>query len=178
MEWDTADRAQDYLTLLDPAEHPLWRQARLNAIAAVHRREMNVLDEVPIPDMREVARAANRECFRIATHPQWLPPRPGRRMPSAKRIAGYWYDHPGTFDVDPVTPECFRFRLGVESWGRLERAHLVDRWCGGLDLEPNLAMLCVLCHRIMPMFLIDQVAEAISWIRSADDADLTVGATG
>ncbi|WP_280248783.1 HNH endonuclease [Nocardia abscessus] len=65
-------------------------------------------------------------------------------------------------------PRCFRCGLRVEIWNQLDRAHLVDRFLGGLDHEPNLTMLCPLCHKIMPMFEPEQGAEAIAWVAQAN----------
>jgi hypothetical protein len=168
---------QDYAALVDALdEHPIWRQARLDAIERIRNIEIpRYLREHDTDDWDAGCRQANASCFHIATRPGWLPERPPRRMPTVTKIAQYWHGHPGTFEVDIATPECFRCHLSVPAWSWLERAHLVDRWCGGLDHEANIVMLCVCCHRRMPPFMIDQVAEAISWVQSNDDSELWHG---
>jgi hypothetical protein len=110
------------------------------------------------------------------------PERPGRRMPKLYDIAYYWYnERPGTFRVSLTVPLCFRClrRLPPEElrprnihkrWlsasSYLERAHLVDRFVGGLDGPQNLVPLCPECHRCMPTFEIDQGDRAIAWVQA------------
>lgn len=64
--------------------------------------------------------------------------RPGRRMPTAVKIARYWLGA-GPFAVDMDRPACFGCGQREAEWRHLERAHLIDRMCGGLDHEANLA---------------------------------------
>lgn len=63
-----------------------------------------------------------------------------RRMPPVRRIAEHWGRAP---DV------CFRCGMGTP---HPDRAHLIDRCVGGLDDVQNVALLCSLCHRMMPPF--------------------------
>jgi hypothetical protein len=109
-------------------------------------------------------------------HPDWVPERPERRMPSLWTIAQYW-EKCGTFDVQIVRPICFActghapheedLTPGYRWNGAgayLDRAHLVDRFLGGLDGPQNLVPLCKVCHDLMPMFRIG--ADAIEWVLS------------
>lgn len=86
--------------------------------------------------------------------------RPGRSLPPLEAIAGY-------HDLGPV-PHCVRCgRVYEGTWRgagqRLHRAHVIDRFLGGLDLEPNLLPLCVLCHTFQPSFGPGDEAAALSW---------------
>jgi hypothetical protein len=153
-----------------------WRQARLDALESLERASRDELKRIvldgPIDDMSanmgHLWRRVNGQA-RLVVQPAWLPPRPGRRMPSAVKVARYWAtQRPDVFDVCAEEPACFRCGLDVEEWGWLGRAHLVDRWLGGLDHAANLAMLCSLCHRIMPSYDIDEAAKAIAWIKEGE----------
>lgn len=96
--------------------------------------------------------------------------RPGRRMPSAARIAEYWEDRfadgSGPFVVDWGEPSCFGCDRMVRAFSTryLERAHLVDRCRDGLDGEQNLVLLCGLCHALMPSFGPGEGDEALAWV--------------
>jgi 5-methylcytosine-specific restriction endonuclease McrA len=157
-------RVADYAGLIARLDdHHIWKSLRLKVIEQI--RNDSIMKYATTGCSSDIPRV-NTECYMIATHPNWMPPRPGRRMPSIKKILAYWErlsDNP--FEIHPATPACFRCGLEVDQWNWLERAHLVDRWLGGLDNEANLVMLCRLCHRLMPMFEIGQVADALEWVR-------------
>jgi hypothetical protein len=83
--------------------------------------------------------------------------------------------------MNPDWPMCFaclRYAPAVETdpvnerWnkatGYLEKAHLVDHACGGLDGPQNLVPLCSPCHLKMPMFDIGHGPSAILWVRSGE----------
>jgi hypothetical protein len=36
-----------------------------------------------------------------------------RRTPAPQQVAQFWMEHPGTFEVDPTDPQCFRCRSTV-----------------------------------------------------------------
>jgi 5-methylcytosine-specific restriction endonuclease McrA len=151
------------VTLPDLDEPWQWRQARIDA---VHALDQNVTKNVcnTTIDWPALVRQSKGQAEQIV-RPEWLPARPPRRPPSAVKIATYWAERrAGVFNVDVDDPACFRCGLSVSEWGRLERAHLVDRWCGGLDHEGNMAMLCCVCHKAMPWYDIDGVDGAIAWI--------------
>ena len=170
-----AGKALDYAALVGLLDElPHWLETRLAAIAKIQNNAIHDYLSAPAGAGIGLLTRANRECFLIATMPNWLPKRPGRRMPQADSVARFWHEHPGTFDVNLAAPACFRCGAGAGSWRHLERAHLVDRWCGGLDHEANLAMLCGNCHTRMPMFLVEQGAQAITWIQSDDDLERVV----
>jgi 5-methylcytosine-specific restriction endonuclease McrA len=95
-----------------------------------------------------------------------LPPkRPARRMPTLRAIARHWDlgDHPACFRCGDEPP--------VEGWGNahgwLERAHLIDRWAGGLDLVTNIVPLCPRCHRRQPIFEPGDEDAALTWAAGA-----------
>ncbi len=90
--------------------------------------------------------------------------RPPRREPPAQKVAAYWAQRGGPFTVHVDMPACFACFLEARTWSRLQRAHLVDRARGGLDGAQNLAMLCPLCHRVMPVFRPGQEQDAIQYI--------------
>lgn len=156
-------KAHDYAALIDVNEHWIWRRARLDAIAEVQK---NAIDEYlrAAPDGHTGYANANWRCFHIATASNWLPDRPPRRMPPAHRVAAFWAAQDGPFIVDHSVPQCFRCGIYVSEWRVLQRAHLVDRWAGGLDHEANLVMLCALCHRVMPVFLPGEDERARRWV--------------
>lgn len=87
--------------------------------------------------------------------------RPPRRMPSLLAIARF-HD----LGCKPVCVKCGRFPP-VDRWQdaspHLERAHIVDRWAGGLDHPANLAPLCGGCHRYQPIFLPQDHLAALLW---------------
>jgi hypothetical protein len=95
-----------------------------------------------------------------------LPARPRRHMPSLRKIVDHWRET-GTFDVEDH-PHCFacREQAPADNWtdarGWLERAHLIDRYLGGLDGPQNLVPLCGVCHGWQPIF--EPGAEAIAWV--------------
>lgn len=118
-------------------------------------------------------------------HPDWLPSRPGRRMPSLWKIVQHWAQK-DTFAPHPIAlPACFACcsrppgnpdDTPEDAWnnalGYLERAHLVDRVRGGLDGPQNLAPLCHACHKVMPPFDVGEGAQAIEWVRAGGRIDL------
>lgn len=77
--------------------------------------------------------------------------RPKRRMPSQTRILRYW---------GIEEPRCFRCLVPTRG---LERAHLVDRWDGGLDGAQNIALLCQSCHAQMRVFRNGDGERALKW---------------
>lgn len=86
--------------------------------------------------------------------------RPPRRMPALKALAAY---HGMGSD-----PHCFVCGYGrggdwVSAGSWLDRAHVIDRFLGGLDGPQNLRPLCRLCHNIQPVFEPGQEAEALTW---------------
>lgn len=93
------------------------------------------------------------------------PERPGRSgMPDGHSIAEYWL---GQGRFGPIVldhPACFTCARPAERWSQLERAHLVDRACGGLDHQANLVLLCWPCHRCMPSFDASDGASALAWV--------------
>lgn len=74
--------------------------------------------------------------------------------------------------LDPLPAHCYRcgVRPSNGEWGRLYRAHVIDRSRGGLDLEPNLIPLCGLCHKVQPSFVPGQEDEAWAWMQGDPDA--------
>lgn len=82
--------------------------------------------------------------------------RPARRMPTLKRIAAF-HNLCGVFCV----------RCGETD--HLERAHIIDRWSGGLDHEANLAPLCYWCHhKTQPIFVPGDETDAYAWFGIPD----------
>jgi hypothetical protein len=75
-----------------------------------------------------------------------------RQMPSMKVILR----HRGFQEA-----RCVRCGYG----GYLERAHIIDRFLGGLDNPANFAPLCDECHRNQPIFEPGDEAEALRWFR-------------
>jgi hypothetical protein len=63
--------------------------------------------------------------------------------------------------------KCLTGFEDIDYWedggGRLEKAHVIDRFAGGLDTLPNFRPLCPTCHRLQPMFVPGQEAEALAW---------------
>ena len=88
--------------------------------------------------------------------------RPKRTMPSWRTIA----NHRGLLDARPACSHC-GWASSDKTWatigGRLERAHIIDRWAGGLDSPANLAPLCPPCHRSQPIFSPGDELLASEW---------------
>jgi len=112
--------------------------------------------------LRYLETAINRAKF---DH-DWLASRPPRKMPSAKKVVVYWKLRGKPFDVQSNQPCCFACKTPSDSWNNFDRAHLVDRFLGGLDHEVNLVMLCHACNKIMPMFEVSNYQHAIDWVLS------------
>jgi len=153
-----------------------WEAARQRALARAdsdHERQRKqavtayaerwITMDALLRQLRD-ADATLADTRRSILHETWMPARPGRRMPPAPKIAAYWADRGEPFKVNPEEPACFACWDTADEWGHLERAHLVDRWAGGLDGPQNLAMLCNPCHRVMPIFLPGQDADAINLV--------------
>ena len=91
--------------------------------------------------------------------------RPTRHYVGHQKIAR----HRGLDFNDPCCMGCGE---GVDSWKRLERAHVIARHLGGLDGVQNLWLLCRPCHRggkergwmSMPDFAPGQEAAALCWL--------------
>lgn len=92
------------------------------------------------------------------------PNRPSRRMPQLKAIAAHHQ-----LGERPHCVRCGHQHPDVTTWananGILERAHIIDRCCDGLDHAGNLAPLCRTCHKKQPMFESGMEAEALTWFR-------------
>lgn len=93
--------------------------------------------------------------------------RPARRVPTGQVVAEYWAGRGEPFLVDADDPRCFGCGRREFEWPDLERAHLIDRACDGLDHEANIAMLCRTCHSCMPMFENGQIEEALDYAANA-----------
>jgi hypothetical protein len=118
-------------------------------------------------------RGANRQ--RLPS-PDWTPYRNPPQLPSMWRIASYWAQRAGWFDVIIDRPHCFA--CGVRggwpedvtdpetrwSLAGLERGHIVNRARDGLDGVQNLVPLCHLCNRVMPIFDVEHDGAAIAWL--------------
>lgn len=84
-----------------------------------------------------------------------------RQMPSLPKLAR-------TLRLGDV-PKCYRCEGEVAraSWstatGVLDRAHVIDRWCGGSDEAANLRPLCHDCHEMQPIFYPGDQAVALYW---------------
>jgi len=84
-----------------------------------------------------------------------------RVMPSMANIARF-------HDLGE-TPLCVRCGLEPSNctWktvgGRLQRAHIIDRVCGGSDDVSNIAPLCEWCHSNQPIFDIGDEGRALIW---------------
>lgn len=156
-------------------EPPAWQRARQRAFDDLELRLVDDACSLDV-DTRSAVHSYNAG-RRVVSHPGWLPPRPPRRMPAAHKVAEYWRDR-GVFRVT-AAPSCFRCGVPAELWNHLDRAHLVDRFLGGLDHAANLAMICTTCHKLMPMFEPESAQAAISWITHPDWlADLGIDANG
>lgn len=154
-------------------EADVWRAAREDALARLEEAYDAQLTQIALHGTTEELVAFESTCEhqrKQLMSPDWLSARPPRRMRAAKKIAEYWEGRE-TFFVDLNDPRCFGCFRRVAAWSELERAHLVDRFLGGLDLESNLAMICHSCHRVMPMFEIDEGQEAINWVLSRLNSD-------
>jgi hypothetical protein len=119
-----------------------------------------------------------REEYEAIMAPEFVPPRPGRRMPRPWKIALYWHQRGRPLAEYISVPYCFRcdcmFRFDPDlspedRWNAsaCERAHLVDRIRGGLDGPQNLMPLCHRCHKIMPSFIAGEGPDAIAWVMRA-----------
>lgn len=128
----------------------------------------SILDKYGITDLRMPPPA-----------PPSLPRRPRRHMPQIWTVASYWHKR-GTFAVDLDDPHCFRCGFVARCkqdtsprcrWNSaaLVRAHLYDRWAGGLDGPQNIVPLCSRCHGIMPMFLARAELHPIDWVLDGDE---------
>ncbi len=115
----------------------------------------------------------------ITDRPRPLKPRPPRKMPTMWAIVRYWTGRgPFGFTEDELAaPFCFGCGIEITGvpgrtpatrWesasGRLERAHLVDRFLGGLDGPQNIVPLCVMCHRVMPVFDVEHGDDALAYV--------------
>jgi hypothetical protein len=90
-----------------------------------------------------------------------LAEREPRRVPSLAKVA----DHHG-LDARPSCVRC-GYEPPVDSWreasGWLQRAHVIDRFAGGLDNAANLRPLCRMCHRMQPIFVPGDEDVALEW---------------
>lgn len=80
--------------------------------------------------------------------------RPKRRMPPIKRILEY---------RNIKEPHCQKCLVPMRP-KHLERAHLIDRFFGGLDGVQNLVLLCSWCHKRMPSFCNGEESAVLSWL--------------
>jgi len=80
----------------------------------------------------------------------YVPARPSRQMPVARKIAEFWHACGAPFTVDLDDPACFGCGYRPSAWDRLERAHIVARVFDGLDGVQNLMLLCSPCHYLQP----------------------------
>ena len=164
-----------------------WQPARHRALAELSRERDRLAndfswahpDETPREACERTVRALrrNRENRERVLSPGWLPERPKRKMPSLRAIAQFWarrepfaghgIDVPACFGCGWELP-CPEDAALSQRWQMasryLERAHLVDHALGGLDGPQNIVPLCGDCHRVMPMFGIDQQDAAIAWV--------------
>lgn len=73
-------------------------------------------------------------------------------------------------------PHCYRCKYDVpvptweEATGWLDRAHMIDRWCGGSDTAHNLRPLCHWCHAHQPVFVRGDEQNATEWFNARRDA--------
>ena len=109
----------------------------------------------PVSELAEGLRIA-----RAKDDGSYVWPRPGRSMPTVRRIADYW---------GKPSDHCWRCNLASDY---LERAHLIDRWAGGLDSVANLALLCVTCHRLMPCFTPGDEDAAVAYACPQEPSEL------
>ena len=83
-------------------------------------------------------------------------------MPSLLTIARH-------LGVASEPPHCFKCgrRTIARDWSKasaeLDRAHVIDRVCDGLDHAGNLRPLCKQCHRYQPIFKAGEELEALLW---------------
>jgi hypothetical protein len=87
-------------------------------------------------------------------------------MPTLRTVHLHWMTDRRNFaeacgQADAGEPSCY----ACGWWMGLERAHLIDRVFGGLDLACNLVPLCHDCHREMPSFRPGEESEALAWVR-------------
>lgn len=152
--------------LADPDEWKTARHAALKRLSERFESEFGAAAlRLPPAVLVQMQRSARQDAEALAA-PRWLPKRPGRRMPSVLAIAKHWAGRHPFEDVHLDEPQCFGCRWSATAWSsaNFERAHLVDRFLGGLDHAGNLVPLCRPCHRVMPMFEIDQGQDAIDWV--------------
>lgn len=152
-----------------------WLAVRRQHIAALHAAQDRTLERwvdgyITSERRRESHASIQRDIDRVASYPGWLAARPPRRMPPARRVAEHWHRLGAPFAIDIDEPACFGCGLTVARWSDLERAHMIDRFLGGLDHEANLAMLCALCHRLMPMFDVGDEAAALHYVQNSGSA--------
>jgi len=97
--------------------------------------------------------------------------RPGRKMPTAARIAEYWAEWEQKNNTIPpwcdgfwdwYEPSCMACNMPVmdidpdtptfSTWNKaqLERCHVVPRRIAGLDGPQNLVLMCHRCHKDAP----------------------------
>jgi len=145
----------------EPAEPREWSERRGLALKRLDD-ELVAMARRRYPSPPEVVSYYN-SMRRNILYPDWRPERPPRRTTAPHLIARHWVGR-GVFDVDVDNPACFRCRRQVSSWKQLERAHLVDRCAGGLDIPSNIAMLCWRCHGTMPPFGNGEGEDAIQWV--------------
>lgn len=152
-------------------EPQCWKDARTAEIKRLQKIETQLLHlrggghlnrTQFYEQLKQLEKAINQAKFQE----DWLAFRPARKMPSAKKIAAYWEQRGTPFDVQSNQPCCFACKTRSDRWNNFDRAHLVDRFLGGLDHEANLAMLCHTCHKIMPMFEVSDYQHAIDWVLS------------
>lgn len=126
-----------------------------------------------------IARGVDPESIKRTTVTRRDEPR-SRKMPSARAIHSWWANnrfHEWAVwfkQVDLGEPSCYRCgrwgdmgtqeRNDVDEFAGLERAHVVDRCRGGLDVEPNLILLCSRCHRSMPEVSELDADVAFRWV--------------
>ena len=72
-------------------------------------------------------------------------------MPSMTKIEAQW---------DIEHGRCLR----CQRIARCEKAHIIDRWCGGIDGVQNIVPLCYQCHAKMPAFDPGDEPMALSWV--------------
>ena len=159
-----------------------WEPCRQRELAALMARTTAILTDLDRDiESAETARELKRlraEREYVRARPDWMPSRGKARLPSLRKIAGYWAAAGLRADGDISVPSCFgcgwvppysetdsvsvRWRKASRY---LDRAHLVDRAEGGLDQVQNLIPLCwTWCHRIMPPYGTGQGGDALRWV--------------
>jgi hypothetical protein len=119
--------------------------------------------------------------------------RPGRQEPSLWKIASFWHQRNeslpnperwlASYHIGLGEPFCFKCQwvapvedgTPLSAWKKasafLDRAHLVTRSHGGLDLECNLVPLCERCHLSQPDFLPGDEDQALRWLKDTNRVD-------